>query len=143
MKCWSFYGQRLWHIKKIRKKMRSGLKKHYSSWLSSGLFFKKSIILTHSDEVITTDCSWVFFWDSRPFNLHPGKWFEGYSVKSTLFFSGWQKHLRFSRVATWEKAGFHKVNQKKTNGCYLIITNRYIIYLKYRVALFQKLDLWI
>ena len=31
----------------------------------------------------------------------------------TLFFSGWQKHLRFSRVATWKKAGFHKVNQKK------------------------------
>ena len=28
-------------------------------------------------------------------------------------FSGWQKHLRFSRVATLEKAGFHKVNQKK------------------------------
>ena len=26
-------------------------------------------------------------------------------LKGTL-----QKHLRFSRVATWEKAGFHKVN---------------------------------
>ena len=46
-----------------------------------------------------------------PFNLHPGKWFEGYPVKSTLFFSGW--------LATWEKAGFHKVNQKK-NGCHAL-----------------------
>ena len=35
-----------------------------------------------------------------PFNLHPWKSFEGYRVKSALFFSGWQKHLRFSRVAT-------------------------------------------
>ena len=36
--------------------------------------------------------------DSRPFNLHSEKWFEGYPVKSTLFFSGCQKHLRFSRA---------------------------------------------
>ena len=34
----------------------------------------------------------------RPFNLHPKKWFEGYPVKSTLFISGRQKHLRFSRA---------------------------------------------
>ena len=33
-----------------------------------------------------------------PFNLHPEKWFEGYPVKSTQFFSGWQKHLRFFRA---------------------------------------------
>ena len=51
--------------------------------------------------------------DNHPFNLHPEKWFAGYPVKSTLFFSEWQKHLIFARVATWEKAGFHKVNQKK------------------------------
>ena len=36
--------------------------------------------------------------DICPFNLHPWKWFEGYPVKSTLFFLGWQKHLRFSRA---------------------------------------------
>ena len=35
---------------------------------------------------------------------------EYYSI---LFFSGWQKHLRFSRLTTWEKAGFHRVNHKK------------------------------
>ena len=59
-------------------------------------------------------------WANNPlFNLHPWKWFEGYPVKSTPFFSGWQKHLRFSRVTTWEKAGFHKVNQKK-NGCHAL-----------------------
>ena len=28
------------------------------------------------------------------FNLHPWKWFEGYPVKSALFFSRWQKHHR-------------------------------------------------
>ena len=32
------------------------------------------------------------------FNLHPEKWFDGYHINSTLFFSGWQKHLRFSRA---------------------------------------------
>ena len=53
------------------------------------------------------------------FNLHPWKWFEECPVESTLSFSGWQKHLSFSRVATWEKAGFHKVNQKK-NGCHAL-----------------------
>ena len=40
----------------------------------------------------------VYTWDSCSFNLHPEKWFEGYPVKSTQFFSGWQKHLRFFRA---------------------------------------------
>ena len=35
-----------------------------------------------------------------PFNLHPEKKYKGCPVKFTLFFSGWQKHLRFSRVPT-------------------------------------------
>ena len=38
------------------------------------------------------------FPNTRLFNWHPGKWFEGYSWKSTPFFSGWQKHLRFSKA---------------------------------------------
>ena len=57
---------------------------------------------------------------SRPLNLHPEKLVEGYLVKSTLFFSGWQKHLRF--FLGWQpekKAVFHKVNQKK-NGCHAL-----------------------
>ena len=47
--------------------------------------------------------------------VYSAPWLENLRrpVKSTLFFSGRQKHLRFSGVATWEKAGFHKVNQKK------------------------------
>ena len=33
-----------------------------------------------------------YFWiHIFPFNLHSEKWFEGYHVKSILFFSGWQK----------------------------------------------------
>ena len=57
--------------------------------------------------------SFLTFSGNCLFNLHPWKWFEGYPVKSTPFFSEWQKHLRFSSLATWEKAGFPKVNQKK------------------------------
>ena len=59
----------------------------------------------------------------QPFNLHAGKWFEGpwrrVPCKIYPIFSGWRKHLRFCRVATWEKAGFHKVNQEK-NVCHAL-----------------------
>ena len=41
------------------------------------------------------------------------------SCKIYPIFSGWQKHLIFSRVATWKKAGFHKVNRKK-NECHAL-----------------------
>ena len=59
----------------------------------------------------------------RPFNLHPEKWFEGYPVKSTLFFSGWQKHLRFSRAwhpfffwfTLWNPAFSHVASHPEKN----------------------------
>ena len=37
---------------------------------------------------------------SRPFNLHPGKWFEGYLVKSTYFFQGGKSTWDFLGHAT-------------------------------------------
>ena len=57
-------------------------------------------------------------WHTPPFSLHPWKWFEGYPVKSALFFSRWQKHLRFSRVATWEKKWAIVVQKEKMPGCF-------------------------
>ena len=61
----------------------------------------------------------------HPFNLYPEMWFEVYPVKFTLFFLGWQKHLRFFRVAIWKKAWFHKVNQKKMGAMSLKISGAF------------------
>ena len=66
--------------------------------------------------MFTTNITWTDV--TPPFNLHPWKWFEGYLVKSALFFSGWQKQLRFSRVATWEKKWAIVVQKEKRPGCF-------------------------
>ena len=42
--------------------------------------------------------SWTKVVDTRPFNLHPEKWFDGYPVKSTQICIGY--HLRFFRIAS-------------------------------------------
>ena len=59
------------------------------------------ILLVMNISTYITDWSHLIWLKSIfycPFNLHPEKWFERYSVKSTLFFSELQKNLRFSRI---------------------------------------------
>ena len=61
----------------------------------------------------------AIFSHSPPINLHPWKWFEGYPVKSALFFSGWQEHLRFSRA--WHQIFFKVIviqKEKKQPGLF-------------------------
>ena len=50
-----------------------------------------------------------------PFNLHP---WRVYPVKFSLFFSRRQKHMRFSRVASWEKKWAIFVQKEKRPGCF-------------------------
>ena len=65
----------------------------------------------------------AIFSHSPPINLHPWKWFEGYPVKSALFFPGWQKHLRSSRVATREKKMGHCCSKREEARLLLLFLN--------------------
>ena len=75
--------------------------------------FHEFIFCSDQSELLTYHvCTTVVWYEntkltvglSRPFNLHPEKWFEGYPVKSTQI---------FFRRAPWKKLGFILINQKK------------------------------